>query len=192
MHFSAPGQHAFKETGAGPMSAFSLEVMAVGDPANRGSTNGGQGQVLFNLSAPPSDNNILSLWRPAALSIAFKSSDHATNPPLDLTTGQHRLTLTWDSATGVLTLYDNGKEYQHWDNIHKGETIPANTIATVGQKMGSPDSKSGFDNNEQFHGDLFSVTLASQKVGAGDVGVPLATHMPRNQLLMDLLLLLQV
>ncbi|NDC15010.1 MAG: tandem-95 repeat protein, partial [Synechococcaceae bacterium WB9_2_170] len=186
MHFSAPGQHAFKETGAGPMSAFSLEVMAVGDPTNKGSTTGGQGQVLFNLSAPPSDNNILSLWRPAALSIAFKSSDHETNPPLDLTTGQHRLTLTWDSATGVLTLYDNGKEYQHWDNIHKGETIPANTIATVGQKMGEPGSKTGFQDAEQFHGDLFSVTLASQKVGAGDVGVPLATHMPRNQLLMDL------
>jgi hypothetical protein len=52
--------------------------------------------------------------------------------------------------------------------------------------MGEPGSKTGFQDAEQFHGDLFSVTLASQKVGAGDVGVPLATHMPRNQLLMDL------
>ncbi len=185
MHFSANGQHAFKETGAGALSAFSLEVMAVGDPNNKGATDSSTGQVLFNMAAP-GNNNILSLWRPAALSIAFGGSDHPTNPPLDLTTGQHRLTLTWDKTSGVLTLYDNGIERQHWDNVNKGQDLPAGTIVTVGQKMNDPAAKGGFNNNEQFHGDLFSVTMASQKVGAGDVAVPLANHLPKSSLLLDL------
>jgi hypothetical protein len=185
MHFSAAGQHAFKETGSGALSAFTLEVMAVGDPNNKGSTTGSSGQVLFNLSEP-NNNNVLSLWRPAALSIAFGGSDHDTQPPLDLTTGQHRLTLTWDKDTGRLTLYDNGKEYQHWDNINKGHDLPAGTIVTVGQKMGTPGAKGGFNDNEQFHGDLFNVTMADQKVGPTDVQVPLANHMGSGHLLLDL------
>ena len=185
MHFSANGQHAYKETGAGALSEFSLEVMAVGDPNNKGATNSSTGQVLFNMAAP-GNNNVISLWRPAALSIAFGGSDHDTSPPLDLTTGQHRLTLTWDKISGVLTLYDNGSVRQHWDNVNQGHDLPAGTIVTVGQKMNDPATKGGFNDNEQFHGDLFSVTLASQKVGAGDVAVPLANHLPKNSLLLDL------
>jgi hypothetical protein len=178
-------QNAYKETGAAALGAFSLEVMAVGDPNNKGSADGTTGQVLFNLSAP-GNANVLSLWRPAALSIAFGGGDHATQPPLDLTTGQHRLTLTWDKTSGTLTLYDNGKAYQHWDNISKGTDLPANTIVTVGQKMNDPAGKGGFNSGEQFHGDLFSVTLANQKVGPADVNVPLANHLASNQLLLDL------
>ncbi|MFM8260197.1 MAG: VCBS domain-containing protein [Vulcanococcus sp.] len=185
MQFDSPGQHAYMYTGSGPLSAFSLEVMAVGDPANKGSTTSDTGQVLFNL-ATASDPNVLSIWRPAALSIAFGGSDHATNPPLDITTGQHRLTLTWDKTSGEMTLYDNGKVYQHWQNINTGQDIPAGTIVTVGQKMNTPTSHSGFNADEQFHGDLFNVTMANQKVGPTDVQVPLANHLSSAQLLLDI------
>ena len=185
MSFTGDGQHAYKEISATGLSAFSLEVMAVGDPANRGTTTGATGQVLCNLAAH-GDNNILSLWRPAALSIAFAGSDHATQPPLDLTTGQHRLTLTWEKTSGTLTLYDNGVEYQHWGGLHQGTDLPAGIRVSVGQKMNSPDSNDGFRNDEQFRGSLFNVTMANQLVGQDDVKVPLVNHLPSHAVLLDL------
>lgn len=69
----------------------------------------------------------------------------------------HHVAVTWDSFSGILKLYKNGKTEFIKENFNKGQNLPLDGTITLGQKQNSLGG--GFNVNNTFAGSLSQVGL---------------------------------
>ena len=170
--------HVYAEVGGGQITQATFEVISVGDRAHPGDPTSGTGPVILNL-ATDNTNNLVSFWRPANLSVAFNGTDYSTDRNLaagvtggiNMTSGTHRVTTTWDSTTGTLNIYDNGKLHNTFTNVLQGSHLDVTTagLLTLGQKMNDPKHLGGFRENEQYNGTIFSASFGTKALSVHDI-----------------------
>lgn len=149
-----------------PLTAFTLEFTVIGKAVP--DTGAGQGPVVVNIGHP-GDNNMLSLWNPGNMKIGG-AGNVATN--INLGDGNsHRITLTWDSASGDLKVFDNGALASTVHDWHKGAPLPADLYMVVGGKVNDLAQMGGFRASEHYEGDVFNVALADKALDAAEVGL---------------------
>ena len=165
----------------GDMNAMKLEFSVVGKQG--GSKTASTGPVIFNYGTN-SNNNLVSAWRPSNFTIALLGTDFATG--IDLTDGQsHRVTISWDSSTGEMRVFDNGVFQKAFTGASKDTAIPDNGHLVLAQKMNNPGSRSGWNAGEHYSGKIFGTTLATSTFTAQPIaGAPLYTN--QGQLVADL------
>jgi hypothetical protein len=90
----------------------------------------------------------------------------------------HRLTVTWDSATGTATLYDNGR--QAWQGeLNRGGVLRGNGKLVLAQDQDSYGG--GFDPRDAFQGKIVTAALASAASTAAQAGSgPIQTYFTPN------------
>ncbi|EAU47295.1 VCBS [Salipiger bermudensis HTCC2601] len=158
---------------------FTIEFTVVADPVP--DTKNYQGPVVFNMGSPSNpnpdrQNNFLTLWNPGNLKVGG-ANNYATG--LNLGDGDsHRITLTWDSLSGNLNLYDNGALNATMGGYHQGETMPADLYLIVGGKVQHVNSDSPFFYpHEHYEGDIFNLAMVDHKLSDGQVAAgPLASQ----------------
>ncbi len=158
---------------------FTIEFTVVADPVP--DTKNYQGPVVFNMGSPSdpipnNQNNFLTLWNPGNLRVGG-ANDHITG--INLGDGDsHRITLTWDSQSGDLNLYDNGVLHATMGGYHRGETMPDDLYLVVGGKVQHVNSDNPvFYPHEHYEGDIFNLAMADHKLDDGQVAAgPLASQ----------------
>lgn len=155
-----------------PTRAMTLEFTVIGNAVP--DTGASTGPVVVNLGTD-GNNNFLSLWNPGNMKIGG-AGDVATG--INLGDGKsHRVTLTWDAASGNLKVFDNGELKATIPDWHKGESLPQGLYAVLGGKMNDPASKSGFNPGEHYSGSIFNTALASKALSEAEVkAAPLASQ----------------
>lgn len=159
----------------GDMKGLTLEFSVVGNAG--GSATATSGPVIFNYGTQ-SNNNAISAWRPSNFTIALGGTDYATG--INIADGSnHRVTIGWDSATGVLKVFDNGKPVKQFDNVSQGSAVPGMGHLVIGQKMNNPASGDGWNAGEHYSGQVFGTTLSTHVYSDQEIaGAPLYA---RNQ-----------
>ena len=158
---------------------FTIEFTVVADPV--ADTKNFMGPVVFNMGSPSDPagdrrNNFLTLWNPGNLKVGG-ARDHATG--IDLGDGDsHRITLTWDSPSGELKLYDNGVLNSTIENYHTGEIMPDDLYLIVGGKVQSVNTANPyFLAGEHYEGDIFNLAMVDHQLTDGQVAAgPLASQ----------------
>jgi prepilin-type N-terminal cleavage/methylation domain-containing protein len=152
----------------GPLNAFTLDMSFIGDGSIPASS-GGQGPVMFNYGDGTNGHNALSLWNPHSLTVALLGHDYDTGR--DVADGNtHRITTTWDSASGVLSVYDNGQLVKSWSGVSKGVPIPGGGSMVLAHKDNGGNS---YNPSEAFAGRIFHASLANVAVDAAAASKPL-------------------
>jgi len=155
-----------------PTTEFSLEFTVIGKAVP--DTGASSGPVVVNIGTP-GNNNFISLWNPGNMKVGG-AGDQPTG--INLGDGDsHRITLTWDSASGDLKVFDNGELKTTIQNWKKGESLPPDMYAVLGGKMNNPRTQNGFNQGEHYEGQIFNTALA--RVALGDDAVrqaPLASQ----------------
>jgi hypothetical protein len=96
------------------------------------------------------------------------------------------VTVTWQSSTGIMKVYDNGVLAKTITGVAKGQTIPGNGHAVIGQKMNNPGTMDGWNANEHYNGQVFGASLANKARSDSDVArAPLYTASKADGLFMD-------
>jgi prepilin-type N-terminal cleavage/methylation domain-containing protein len=158
----------------GPLRQFSLDMSFIGD-GSIPAASGGQGPVMFNYGDASNSHNAISLWNPRSLTVAIMGKDYDTG--LNVVDGNtHRVTTTWDGATGTLKVYDNGKEVKSFSGVYQGGSIPGGGFMTVAHK-GEPGQYSA---SESFAGQVFHTSFANVAVSAQQATNPLNQGVDRN------------
>lgn len=153
----------------GPLDAFTLEMSFIGD-GSVAAASGGQGPVMFNYGDSSNSHNAISLWNPRSLTVALSGRDYDTG--VNLVDGKtHRVTVSWDKATGVLSVYDNGAVVKSFSGVSQGQAIAGNGMMVLAHKANSDSG--GYNPREAFAGQIFHTSLANVAVGADRVGQPL-------------------
>lgn len=169
---------------AQPLNAMTLEFTVIGKSVP--DTGASSGPVVVNIGENRGgNNNLLSLWNPGNMKIGG-AGDQATG--INLGDGQsHRVTLTWDSNSGNLLVYDNGALKTTVANYHRGTALPADLYAVLGGKMNNPGSRDGFSAGEHYEGSIFNTALSTQALTPEQVKAgPLASQVgPANGLVLD-------
>ena len=157
----------------GDMDALTLEFSVVGKEG--GSATASTGPVIFNYGTN-SNNNLVSAWRPSNFTIAIQGKDYASG--IDLTDGKsHRVTTSWDSATGSLNVFDNGVLAKSFDNVSPGAALAGNGYLVLGQKMNNPATQSGWNAGEHYSGQIFGASLATEVFSDTQIAAaPLYAH----------------
>jgi len=164
-----------------PLRALTLEFTVIGKAVP--DTGASTGPVVVNLGSA-TNNNLLSLWNPGNMKVGG-AGDHATG--INLGDGQsHRVTLTWDSGSGNLLVYDNGELKSTIANYHKGEALP-DLYAALGGKMNDPANRGGFTAGEHFDGSIFNTAISTNALTPEQVKAgPLASQVgPSGGLVLD-------
>jgi prepilin-type N-terminal cleavage/methylation domain-containing protein len=164
-----------------PLTALTLEFTVIGKAVP--DTGAGTGPVVVNIGSQ-TNNNLLSLWNPGNMKVGG-AGDRATG--INLGDGRsHRVTLTWDSGSGNLLVYDNGELKSTIANYHRGEALP-DLYAVLGGKMNDPANRGGFNAGEHFDGSIFNTALSTQALTPEQVKAgPLASQSgPANGLVLD-------
>lgn len=146
----------------GDMTALTVEMAFMGD--QQVAASGIHGATIMSYASRGNDNEF-SVWNPESVTVSFGSENFDTN--LDINDGQsHRLTVTWDSASGQLLVFDNG--VQAWSGTgHQGGTIAGNGKLALG---GDQDSYGGgFSNEDSFRGRIVGASLATRVVPAANI-----------------------
>lgn len=167
----------------GDLTALTLDMSFIGDGSIPASS-GGQGPVMFNYGDDSNNHNALSLWNPRSLTVALGGADHDTG--INLADGlTHRVTVTWSSSTGELSVYDNGVLLHTFDNVAKGQTMAGNGNAVVAHKdNGGADG--GYRAAEAFTGQVFHASFANVAIDAAQAATPLNRVLdPASGLLVD-------
>lgn len=139
----------------GDLRAFTFEVAVVGGPqvANQGI----HGATIFSYASKANANEFL-LWDPANVKISFNGlPDVATG--VNINDGSnHRLTTTWDSASGTATLFDNGR--LAWQGVlNRGGVLRGNGQLVLAQDQDSYGG--GFAPEDAFQGKIVTAAFAS-------------------------------
>jgi hypothetical protein len=171
MQFTGPGVYV-RPAGAldtkGPLNAFTLDMSFIGDGSIPASS-GGQGPVMFNYGDGTNGHNAISLWNPHSLTVALQGRDYDTGR--DVADGNtHRITTTWDSASGVLSVYDNGQLVKSWTGVSQGTPIAGGGSLVLAHK---DNGGNNYNPAEAFSGRIFHASLANVAVDAAGAGRPL-------------------
>lgn len=162
----------------GNLPAFTFEVAVVGGAqvANQGI----HGATIFSYASPANSNAFL-VWDPANVKITFGGqADMATG--LNINDGtNHRLTVSWDSRSGAMTLYDNGR--QVWQGVtNRGGSLEGNGKLVLAQDQDSFGG--GFDPADAFQGQIVSAAMASATSSAAQVASgPIQTYFTKDNAL---------
>ena len=141
----------------GDMREMTLEFSVVGRQG--GSATASTGPVIFNYGTN-GNNNVISAWRPSNFTVAIHGKDYATG--INIADGNnHRVTVSWESATGTLRVFDNGKSVKTFNDVGTGASVPGNGHLVIGQKMNSPGSRSGWTAGEHYNGQVFGSTFSN-------------------------------
>ncbi len=137
----------------GPMRQFSAEVAIVGGQQIAASGNHGATMLSY---ATHDDSNAFIMWNPANVNIQFGPQNIATG--VNVNDGQnHRISVTWDSDTGQLLLFDNGQ--QVWSGtVNQGGTLGGDGKLVLGQDQDSYGG--GFNKNDAYQGQIVTASLA--------------------------------
>jgi hypothetical protein len=152
---------------------FSAEVTIVG--GHQVAAAGGHGATIMSY-ATRGNLNEFNMWNPDSLTVEVQGTDYDTH--VNVNDGaDHRITATWDSATGRLTVYDNGAVVSQFDNVLHGGAIAGNGKLVLGQDQDSYGG--GFEQRDAYQGQVVSATLAHAAPSAATVAKgPLATTLP--------------
>jgi type IV pilus assembly protein PilE len=152
----------------GPLNAFTLDMSFIGDGSIPASS-GGQGPVMFNYGDGTNAHNAISLWNPHSLTVALQGRDYDTGR--DVADGNtHRITTTWDSASGVLSVYDNGQLVKSWQGVSKGAPVAGGGSLVLAHK---DNGGNNYNPAEAFAGRIFHASLANVAVDATGAARPL-------------------
>ncbi|NDV19280.1 tandem-95 repeat protein [Pseudodesulfovibrio sp. JC047] len=167
-----------------PLRELTLEFTVIGHAT--GTSGGSQGPVIFNFG-DATHNNMLSLWNPANMKVGG-AGDHATGVNLE-DGNSHRITLTWESSSGDLKVFDNGNLVSTIPNYHKGGTLPEDAYMVLGQKLNHPENPAapGWNSAEHYQGEVFNAALAHHALSDSEVAkAPLASQLDHaSGLLLD-------
>jgi hypothetical protein len=163
------------------LSAMTVEMSFIGD-GSIPAASGGQGPVMLNYGSASNGHNALSLWNPKSLTVALMGHDYDTH--VNVADGQtHRVTVSWEKATGTLTVYDNGRQVSQFQGVSKGADIPGGGTLVVAHKDNGGGS---YSPNEAFAGQIFHVAVAERALDAEQVRRPLNQALDKNSgLLLD-------
>ncbi|KAM4690036.1 C-reactive protein-like [Rhinophrynus dorsalis] len=112
---------------------------------------------LFSLNTPSQDNDFLLFPYPSPsnkLSVSVGGQDFYFNVPYSNDTEWRSTCVSWDSSTGVLVLWINGKPYPR-KVFQKGYQIKERPIIIIGQEQDSYGGK--FDASQSFVGEISDV-----------------------------------
>lgn len=152
----------------GPLNAFTLDMSFIGDGSIPASS-GGQGPVMFNYGDGTNGHNAISLWNPHSLTVAIQGRDYDTGR--DVADGNtHRITTTWDSRSGVLSVYDNGQLVKSWTGVSQGAPIAGGGSLVLAHK---DNGGNNYNPSEAFAGRIFHASLANVAVDAAGASKPL-------------------
>ena len=177
MSFAAHDKTAFAKVdginAGGDMHEMSSEVTFAFDAGTPPNHYG----VLLNYSTP-GHTNLITFWHTDSLEMAFMGT--TVNIGISLVDGAtHRLTMSWESKTGHLSIYDNGVSIKEVDNMHTGETFPDGGTFIVGTRTNSAGADNPADYTPGFSagGKVFAATMVDHAVSAKDVtGASISTQ----------------
>jgi prepilin-type N-terminal cleavage/methylation domain-containing protein len=166
----------------GALRALTVEVALLGGQ-QVGATDWHGATLLSYASAER--NNELMLWNPDALIITLHDHDLKTN--INVNDGKaHRISVSWDGATGNVALYDNG--VPAWSgNYGQGAAMGGFGKLVLGQDQDSFGG--GFHSNDAFQGQIFSAAFANKAITAEQMQAgPLGSVLERDKsLITDIL-----
>lgn len=146
----------------GDMRSFTAEVSIVGGA--QAPSIPGHGPTIVSYATRSSTNEFL-IWNPDSLTVTLKNRDIDTH--VSVNDGQnHRVTVTWQSAGGVLILYDNGREV--WRGAaNAGDVIGGNGKLVLGQDQDTYGG--GFGTNDAYQGKIITASLATTAVSGAQL-----------------------
>ncbi|KAM4690037.1 serum amyloid P-component-like [Rhinophrynus dorsalis] len=133
----------------GPFDAFTVCMKSYPDLTRSYS--------LFSLNTPSQDNDFLVFPYPTPsnkLSVSVGGKDFYFNVPYSKDVEWISTCVSWDSSTGVLVLWINGKPYPR-KVFQKGYRIKAKPFIVIGQEQDSYGG--GFDISQSFVGEISDV-----------------------------------
>ncbi|XP_029437477.1 serum amyloid P-component-like [Rhinatrema bivittatum] len=126
---------------------------------------------LFSFATSGKDNDILIYKENATVfSVSVGNEDLFFRGPVDTMSWMHTCT-SWDSSTGVVTLWINGKPLPR-KAMKKGYSVKAQPIIILGQEQDSYGG--GFDINQSFVGEITDVNMWDSVLSPNDVQLALA------------------
>src|SRR3546814_438733 len=144
-----------------PSTAFSIEL-----DVNTTDTSNVHALFSYATGGYPNDNEILLLNQQ---NLQVWIGNVAVSTGLNVADGNdHRITVTWDSATGALRVYDNGA--QAFAGTHRaGYTLDAGGTIVLGQEQ---DIEGGlYDANQAFRGEMYGMRLWDRALtGTAEIG----------------------
>jgi prepilin-type N-terminal cleavage/methylation domain-containing protein len=168
MKFDAAGTGAVMNRnnlqGGGPMSQLAVEFTVIGGPQVQ--TVGSHGATFISY-ATTRTNDEFYVWKPEDLTVRLGGHEYATGINTTLDTASHRYTVQWDSATGGLDVFVDGKVAKHLDNIARGTTIPGDGKLVLAQDQDAYGG--GFSPNDAFRGQIFNAAMARTRVDAAQL-----------------------
>ncbi len=177
--FLRPAGNGRLDTG-GDLDQMSLDMSFIGD-GSIPAASGGTGPVMFNYGDSSNGHNAVSLWNPRSLTVALAGANYDTG--INVVDGQtHRVTVSWNSATGALDVYDNGQLARSFTDVARGQTLAGNGFMVVAHK-GEPGQ---YSSGEAFAGQIFHTSFARTAVTAQQAASPLDRVLDTgNGLLLD-------
>ncbi|WDE98511.1 VCBS domain-containing protein [Lentisphaera profundi] len=158
------------------LTEFTFEMTVLGKAV--ADTGASTGPVVVNMGHGTS-TNMLSLWNPGNMKIGG-AGDIATG--INLGDGNsHRVTLTWDSTSGDLKVFDNGQLVSTAHGYHKGGTLPADLYMVLGQKANGGIASPTWNSGEHYDGNIFNAamsthSMSSQQVAQGPLASMASVH----------------
>ena len=154
----------------GNLPSVTAEVVIAGRSANAP----GATLLSYTTSRPGSG---FSLWNPQSLHITLAGTDYNTGFNAD--DGQdHRITMSWHGASGLLTLFDNGRQVWQQAGVNKFGNLGSNGQLTIGQDQ-RPVSGGLFNFRAGYSGTIVAASLANRAATAAMVSSgPLANVFP--------------
>jgi len=153
----------------GTLDAMSAEITFVLDAKNPPS----DAAVLLNYSkagATSDDQNLITFWKASSLQFAFMNT--VVSPGINLLDGQtHRLTMTWESSSGDLKVYDNGQIISS-QVVHQGDHLPAEGSFIVGTRthtVGGLDNPANYNTSLSAGGRVFAATMVDHVVSPDQI-----------------------
>ncbi len=162
----------------GDLRAFTFEIAVVGGA--QVATQGIHGATIFSYASQANANEFL-IWDPSNVKITFAGLPDAVTG-LNINDGaNHRLTMSWDSASGHMTLYDNGR--QAWQGtLNRGGVLRGNGKLALAQDQDSFGG--GFDPADAFQGQIVTAAMASAASSAAQVASgPIQTYFNKDNAL---------
>ena len=159
----------------GDLREFTFEIAVVG--GQQVANQGIHGATIFSYASPANANAFL-IWDPANVKITFAGQRDAVTG-LNINDGaNHRLTMSWESASGTMTLYDNGR--QAWQGVlNRGGALGGNGKLVLAQDQDSFGG--GFDPADAFQGQIVTAALAAAASSAAQVASgPVQTYFNKD------------
>ena len=150
---------------AGNLPAVSAEVVIAATPTPG---RNAPGATLLSYATGRSGTGF-SMWNPKSLHITLAGSEFDTGINVDDGSG-HRLTMSWRSAGGTLSLFDNGREVWRQQGVNTNGTVGGNGRLVIGQNQ-VPRSGGLVSYLAGYQGNLISVSMANRAINAAQAAV---------------------